>query len=495
MTTSGEAAREQVWVWLREQRETDGGRLTQQRAQALAASSFLQRRSKLVQCAAADLFWAWAGEEAVEVTRRERGHHHLEVPGAAVLARSRVEGVSTEEAWNVTVEGRVLRALRDAAISEGEMVSPEETVQVTAGVMLRGWPAVKGSFTGPGGYHRYKLVIVALLLKGECEGTLDSDPSVGTWWAKAVEDVRRKGGAPPGRSGGFASRTKRPVVGECGSVGLDFGAGTQSARVLIEGLQLLYIPIDLKRWVYSARLGEWVENVVLDLSKVSGGPVAVWRQIRKAVKKQWSLDLGAQLVTIQLIWLSPPCRTFTNVDASNRLLGFGYRDHKKAHRPPLQGEDTMYGKIARQDDELMQHWMNTAALWSLACPGLVWFLENPMGSLERRPYMVRFCETQNVVRRDLDYCSYGRPYRKSTRIWTNARQWVPSGRSGNGRCPGKGLCPQMEGPRHRRSVAGGSRRVTGKGSVAGKSAVPRQLMLELVEAVQWRQGGLLQVVQ
>ena len=50
----------------------------------------------------------------------------------------------------------------------------------------------------------------------------------------------------------------------------------------------------------------------------------------------------------------------------------------------------------------------------------------------------------------------------------------------------------MEGPRHKRSVAGGSRRVTGKGSVAGKSAVPRQLMLELVEAVQWRQGGLLQ---
>ena len=88
-----------------------------------------------------------------------------------------------------------------------------------------------------------------------------------------------------------------------------------------------------------------------------------------------------------------------------------------------------------------------------------------------------------------------RPYRKSTRIWTNARQWVPSGRSGNGRCPGKGMCPQMEGSRHKRSVAGGSRRVTGKGSVAGKSAVPRQLMLELVEAVQWRQGGLLQVVK
>ena len=125
-------------VWLREQRAVRGGRLTQGQAQQLAASSFLQRRSREAQCSAADLFWAWAGGEAVEVTRRERGHHHLEVPGAAVLARSRLEGVAVMEAWNVTVEGRVLRSLRDAALQTGEMTTPEEAVQVTAGVMLRG---------------------------------------------------------------------------------------------------------------------------------------------------------------------------------------------------------------------------------------------------------------------------------------------------------------------------------------------------------------------
>ena len=67
-------------------------------------------------------------------------------------------------------------------------------------------------------------------------------------------------------------------------VGLDFGAGTQSARPLVEqyGL-LLYIPIDIKGWVYSARLGGWVEDVVLDLSEGTGEPEGMWSRIRQAV--------------------------------------------------------------------------------------------------------------------------------------------------------------------------------------------------------------------
>jgi hypothetical protein len=47
----------------------------------------------------------------------------------------------------------------------------------------------------------------------------------------------------------------------------------------------------------------------------------------------------------------------------------------------------------------------------------------------------------------------------------------------------------MVGTRHLNSAAGGGRRVGGKGSVAGKSAVPEELMRELVEAVQWRVGS------
>ena len=81
------------------------------------------------------------------------------------------------------------------------------------------------------------------------------------------------------------------------------------------------------------------------------------------------------------------------------------------------------------------------------------------------------------------------PYKKPTRIWTNMMWWIPMGRTGQGQCLGEGLCSQMVGTRHLNSAAGGGRRVGGKGSVAGKSAVPDELMRELVEAVQWRVGS------
>ena len=58
--------------------------------------------------------------------------------GGGGASKVQAEGVAVMEAWNVTVEGRVLRSLRDAALQTGEMTTPEEAVQVTAGVMLRG---------------------------------------------------------------------------------------------------------------------------------------------------------------------------------------------------------------------------------------------------------------------------------------------------------------------------------------------------------------------
>ena len=52
----------------------------------------------------------------------------------------------------------------------------------------------------------------------------------------------------------------------------------------------------------------------------------------------------------------------------------------------------------------------------------------------------------------------------------------------------------MVGSNHLKTAAGGGNRVRGRGSVAGKSAVPRELMAELVEAVAWSVGmGLLMV--
>ena len=257
----------------------------------------------------------------------------------------------------------------------------------------------------------------------------------------------------------------------------------------VEQCGFLYIPIDIKRWVYSARLGVWVDNVVLDLSKGTGELIDMWDRIREAVLEQWGISLGAQLVTVGMIWMSPMCRTFSNADASNRLKGWGYRDHWIFSRPPLQKASNKYGRIARQDDLLVQLWIRLAVLWARACPGLVWFLENPVGSLERRPYMEQYLAGLESVMQTVHYCAYGRTYKKPTRIWTNMVWWVPMGRTGWGQCLGEGQCGQMVGTKHVNSAAGGGRRVGGKGSVAGRSAVPKELMLGLVEAFQWRVGS------
>ena len=49
-----------------------------------------------------------------------------------------------------------------------------------------------------------------------------------------------------------------------------------------------------------------------------------------------------------------------------------------------------------------------------------WFIENPdSGYLKTRPCV----ETLSYVR--VDYCMYGCPYRKRTRLWTNCTEWTP----------------------------------------------------------------------
>ena len=63
------------------------------------------------------------------------------------------------------------------------------------------------------------------------------------------------------------------------------------------------------------------------------------------------------------------------------------------------------------------------------------------------------------------------------------------GRTGRGQCLGEDQCGQMVGTKHVSSAAGGGRRVGGKGSVAGKSAVPEELVQEVVESFQWRAGS------
>ena len=106
----------------------------------------------------------------------------------------------------------------------------------------------------------------------------------------------------------------------------------------------------------------------------------------------------------------------------------------------------------------------------------VWFIENPQtGLLKDRPFMVSipFC--------DVDYCCYcDWGYRKRTRLWNNVDF---AGQI----CPGPGLCPNMDGYRHRTTAQQGKNRCnTGLyGTHLSQQhlhKIPNNLCLDIVKA-------------
>ena len=94
-----------------------------------------------------------------------------------------------------------------------------------------------------------------------------------------------------------------------------------------------------------------------------------------------------------VIWCSPDCRMYSRA----RTTG-GPRDYEKA-------------------DRLVQACIDIIEYFDPA----IWFLENPdSGELKRRPCIQCL---PNYAR--VDYCMYGTPYRKRTRLWTNVTDWTP----------------------------------------------------------------------
>ena len=107
----------------------------------------------------------------------------------------------------------------------------------------------------------------------------------------------------------------------------------------------------------------------------------------------WDYRAAFEPGYFDVVWASPDCTQYSVA-----------RTTAKTPRD-LEGADALVAKCI----EIMAY----------LAPRL-WFLENPDSGLLKTREVVAGLPYVRV-----DYCAYGAPYRKRTRIWTNATGWTP----------------------------------------------------------------------
>ena len=185
-----------------------------------------------------------------------------------------------------------------------------------------------------------------------------------------------------------------------------------------------------------------------------------------------------------------PCESYSHADASNISRGNHHRDHSDPTKPPRSLESCRtpadHAKRCKAicDDDMCKNIL--ASFFADRKRGLHYelIMENPVGSLRQRPFMRGEQMEKAINRTTVDYCAYGKQYRKSTDIWTSF-DWTPNGSTGNGKC-NNGQCGMgTENAKgrfmHHLCIAGASgRQLKGKNVKKQLWSVPNDLTLEVM---------------
>ena len=277
---------------------------------------------------------------------------------------------------------------------------------------------------------------------------------------------------------------------------IDWMAGSQSLKVAVQEVNrkgrvqwgdtwrvIHYVGLDSQEHVYSAGQRKWVQNVKVDLMQI--GEEELWGMVQDTVRGRRG-QKGKQL-RVLLMGESPCCKTFSKTDSVNIGRGENYRLHGPGNtdRPP-KDRDSEKGKAAVQADRMVRKGQRVAE-W-VHRKGAAFYMENPVGSLQFRPYQVQWEQKGYVWRRVVHYCAFGHMYHKPTHIWTNMGQWAPVGETGNGRCTVEGRCRTGRWStagkwEHRFKMAQASQQAqSGKGRKARKMMMPKGLQVELIQS-------------
>ena len=105
----------------------------------------------------------------------------------------------------------------------------------------------------------------------------------------------------------------------------------------------------------------------------------------------WDYKAAFEPGTFDIIWASPPCTEYS------RAKTIGVRD--------IEGSN----KVVQRTLDIINYFNPR---WRV--------IENPQTGLLKQQAMM-----QGLPYKDIDYCKYGLPYRKRTRLWNNIDIWTP----------------------------------------------------------------------
>ena len=200
---------------------------------------------------------------------------------------------------------------------------------------------------------------------------------------------------------------------------------------------------------------------------------------------------------VATILSSPPCETYSHADATNISRGFHYRDQDDPEKPPRAAKEgdttqaTTKREKAQNHDKMIQRLTQQMVKFREKYDGKI-VMENPVGSLAKRPFMRTASWLLAVTRTTVMYCAYGYRYMKPTHLWTSLNNWKPCGITGDGKCGGR--CGN--GERHQREkrctfkhweqLAGSNDRLP-KGGKTQLWSLPTMLTEEIMAAVAVKQ--------